>query len=225
MITREVTDGEVLALSTREESHFFDKKSSAISGKGVQKIAVAFANADGGEFLIGIADDADAPSPEDRWQGVDNIEALNSHLQAIFAIQPALDVRYEFLKHNDDKSYVLRVTVEKSSEVHKTSDSTVYQRYGAQSLPIKDPQQIAQLSFAKGSTTYEDQLLKELPPELIVESTELVSFGFYPDFTDTSKKPHNRRKECLCRREESTVPSLSKVPLSRPVSQVSVVLR
>ncbi|MBU2099592.1 MAG: hypothetical protein KKD00_12575, partial [Gammaproteobacteria bacterium] len=24
--------------------------------------------------------------------------------------------------------------------------------------------------------------------------------GFYPDFTDTSEKPHNRQKECLCRR-------------------------
>ena len=95
MITREVTDEEVVALSTREESHFFDKKSSAVSGKGVQKIAVAFANADGGEFLIGIADDADAPNPEDRWQGVENIEELNSHLQALFALQPALDVRYE----------------------------------------------------------------------------------------------------------------------------------
>ena len=49
--------------------------------------------------------------------------------------------------------------------------------------------------------------------------------GFYPDFTDTSKKPHNRQKECLCRREENSVPSSSKVPLSRSVSQVSVVPR
>ena len=27
--------------------------------------------------------------------------------------------------------------------------------------------------------------------------------GFYPDSTDTSKKPYDRQKECLCRREES----------------------
>ncbi len=176
MITREVTDEEVVTLSTREESHFFDKKALAVSGKAVQKIAVAFANADGGEFLIGIVDDTDAPDPEDRWQGAENIEAFNSHLQALFDVQPTLDVRSEFLKHKDDKGYVLRVEVEKSSGVHKTTDNTVYQRHGAQSLPIKDPQQIAQLSFAKGSTTYEDQLLKDVPPEQIVESHELASF-------------------------------------------------
>lgn len=176
MITREITDEEVVALVSREESHFFDKKSSEVSGKGVQKIAVAFANADGGEFLIGVADDDDVKQPKDRWQGVANIEALNSLLQSLFVIQPSLDIRYEFLKCNSYKGYVLRVNVEKSNEVHKTSDQTVYQRYGAQSLPIKDPQQIAQLSFAKGSSTYEDQLLKEVPPEQIVDSEELRSF-------------------------------------------------
>jgi ATP-dependent DNA helicase RecG len=176
MITREVTIDEVLALCSREESHFFDKKSAEIPGKGIQKIAVAFANADGGEFLIGVADDKDEPDPEKRWQGASSIEALNSHLQALFTIEPALDVRYEFMKQNDKKGYVLRVSIEKSSEVHKTSDQTVYQRYGAQSLPIKDPQQIAQLSFAKGSTTYEDQLLKDVLPEQIVDAEELASF-------------------------------------------------
>ena len=176
MITREVSAEEVLALCTREESHFFDKKSAAISGKGVQKIAVAFANADGGEFLIGVADDKDEPDPKKRWQGVASIEALNSHLQALFTVEPALDVRYEFLKQQGTKGYVLRVTIEKSSEVHKTSGQTVYQRHGAQSLPIKDPMQIAQLSFAKGSTTYEDQLLRDVQPEQVVESDELSSF-------------------------------------------------
>lgn len=176
MITREITNDEALALCSREESHFFDKKSAAISGKGIQKIAVAFANADGGEFLIGVADEADEPEPQKRWQGVSSIEVLNSHLQALFSIEPALDVRYEFLKQENKKGYVLRVSVEKSSEVHKISDQTVYQRYGAQSLPIKDPQQIAQLSFAKGSTTYEDQLLKDVLPEQIVEAQELTSF-------------------------------------------------
>jgi len=176
MITRNLTDDEVLSIVSREESHFFDLKSANISGRGVQKIAVAFANADGGEFLIGVADEKDEPDPNNRWQGAENIEELNSHLQALFTVQPALDLRYEFLKNNDQKGYVLRVSVEKSSEVHKTSDQTVYQRYGAQSLPIKDPQQISQLSFAKGSSTYEDQILKDVPPEQIVESVELVSF-------------------------------------------------
>ena len=176
MIIREITNGEAIAFTSREESHFFDKKAAAASGKVVQKIAVAFANADGGEFLVGIADDKDETNVEKRWQGFPNIEALNSILQALFDIQPNLDIRYELLKHQNKGGYVLRVTVEKSSEVHKTSNQAVYQRHGAQSLPIKDPQEIAQLSFAKGSTTFEDQLLPDVSPEQIVEAKELSTF-------------------------------------------------
>jgi ATP-dependent DNA helicase RecG len=72
--------------------------------------------------------------------------------------------------------YVLRVIVEKSSEVHKTADGTVYQRVGAQSLPIKDPQRITEMAFSKGASSFEDQVLKDMPPEQVVESTELTKF-------------------------------------------------
>ena len=154
MHTRIITATEVLALSTREESHFYDKKGPAIDGRKVQKIAVAFANADGGEFIIGIADDEDEPLPENRWRGTEKIESLNSHLQALFDISPSLDLRYEILRCDTKPGLCLRVQIEKSSDVHKTSDGTVYQRYGAQSLPIKDPQKITELAFAKGASSF-----------------------------------------------------------------------
>jgi len=80
------------------------------------------------------------------------------------------------LKSEKKPGLCLRVQIEKSSEVHKTSDGTVYQRYGAQSLPIKDPQKITELTFAKGAASFEDQVLKELPAEQIVESEELSEF-------------------------------------------------
>ena len=57
MRIRNVTEAEVIEFSTRDESHFYDRKAKEIKGAKVQKIAVAFANADGGEFLVGIADD------------------------------------------------------------------------------------------------------------------------------------------------------------------------
>lgn len=176
MNTRIISSDEALQLAERVESHFYDKKSSSISGKKVQKISVAFANADGGEFIIGIADSKDEPDPSNRWQGVKNIESLNAHLQSIFEVQPNLDLRYEFLKREDIGGYVLRVIIEKGSAVHKTADQTVYLRYGAQSLPVKDPQKITELSFAKGAVTFEDQLVSSIPPEQIVEAVELRSF-------------------------------------------------
>ncbi|MGD9873531.1 MAG: ATP-binding protein [Kiritimatiellia bacterium] len=176
MRTRNISEDEVQALATREESHFYDRKAKEIAGKKVQKIAVAFANADGGEFVIGLADDKDEPDPTKRWKGAGNLEELNSHLQVLFAVTPALDVRYEILRCDTRQGLALLVMIEKSSEVHKTSDGTVYQRYGAQSLPITDPQKITELAFAKGASSFEDQLLKNLPPEQVVESKELQIF-------------------------------------------------
>jgi hypothetical protein len=37
----------------------------------------------------------------------------------------------------------------------------------------------------------------------VIDAGVAGNLGFYPDFTDTSKKPYDRQKECLCRREES----------------------
>lgn len=163
-------------ISIREESHFFDKKSFAVTGSKIQKVAVAFANADGGELIVGVSDDKEESSVRARWQGAPSIESLNGHLQAIFEITPSLDLRYEILKCRSRDGYVLRVQIEKSPDVHKTGKGDVYQRHGAQSLPLKDLDKITQLSFAKGATTFEDQILKDVEPDQIAESLELRSF-------------------------------------------------
>jgi ATP-dependent DNA helicase RecG len=98
MRTRVIAEDEVIALSAKEESHFYDRKAKQVKSAKVQKIAVAFANADGGEFIIGIADDSDEPDPSKRWEGAKDLEELNAHLQTLFSVTPALDVRYEILK-------------------------------------------------------------------------------------------------------------------------------
>lgn len=167
---------EALDLAGREESHFYDRKAFGVSGKNAQKIAVAFANADGGEFIVGIADDRAEPDISKRWQGTSKLEDFNGLLQALFSVTPALDIAYEVLECPDLPGSVLRVTVEKSAEVHSTSGGTVHQRYGAQSLPLDDQQRITELAFARGAVSFEDQLLKDAPPEQVVESAELTAF-------------------------------------------------
>lgn len=176
MIERTVKFDEMVLLASRKESHFFDKKAADVSGKKVQKIAVAFANADGGEFIIGITDEKDQPDPAKAWSGAESLEALNGQLQAVFEVDPALDVRYEVITCEGRDGYGLRITVEKSSEVHKTGDGTIYQRHGAQSLPVRDPQKITQLAFAKGAASFEDQRLDDIVPEQIVESVPISEF-------------------------------------------------
>jgi len=120
---------------SRDEDHFFDRKALAASGRTVQKIAVAFANADGGEFIIGIADADEELAPENRWRGANKVEDFNSHLQALSEVKPTLPVEYSILECHGRNDLALLVRVEKSSEVHQTADGTVYVRKGAQSLP------------------------------------------------------------------------------------------
>nr|WP_281274736.1 ATP-binding protein [Azospirillum griseum] len=139
-------------------------------------MAVAFANSDGGEFVIGIADDSQEPIKSKRWCGAISIESFNGHLQSLFNLNPTLDFRHEFLTANGMNGIVLRVFVDKSSEVAKRSDSNVYQRVGAQSLPVTDPQAITALAFAKGAVSYESSLLNGVEPEEIVESDQMKKF-------------------------------------------------
>lgn len=160
----------------KEESHFLDFKSFEIQGAKIQKVAVAFANADGGEFLIGIKDIKDEPRIRQRWDGGSKIEDFNYHLQALSEITPTLDFSITFLECENLSGYVMQVFIEKGSTVHETASKEVFLRKGAQSLKITDHQRIAELRFAKGAVSFEDSLLPNIEPEIIFESKELASF-------------------------------------------------
>lgn len=171
-----ISDSEFAEIADRDESHFFDLKQHATSGTSVQKIVAAFSNADGGELIIGIKDKKTGISLHERWEGIGDIEKLNGHIQAIFEIKPSVDIRYEFIKRERVTGYALRVIIEKGTRVCVTPDNTVYLRQGAQSLPVKDPDRIQQLNFAKGTSSFEDVLLNDLPAEQVVDAQELTSF-------------------------------------------------
>lgn len=176
MKTIPLTLDEYEDIADRDEDHFFDIKSKAISGRGIQKIVVAFGNADGGEFIIGIKDKKEASTASERWDGFTDIEAMNSSLQAVFDVKPNADVRYEFLTCEAHAGYLLRISIEKASDVLSSPDGSVVQRHGAQSISIKDPARIQQLAFAKGASSFEDKILTGVPTEQITEAEELASF-------------------------------------------------
>lgn len=176
MEIKTITAADVLSLSTKQEDHFFDRKAAAIKGAKLQKIAVAFANADGGDAYVGITDESDEPDPQKRWTGVPNIEDYNQHIQALTEVQPALPMELSFLKAEGGSTYILRIQVEKSQAVHKTSDGSVYERKGGQSLPVTDPARITALSFAKGAVSFEDYVVENAVAEDIVDSPCLAEF-------------------------------------------------
>jgi len=148
----------------------------------MQEISIGSSMSQG---IVGIRDKKRGGQFAERWEGIAEIEKLNGHLQALFEVKPTLDLKYEFLKFEGGVGYALRVLIEKGSQVCVTSDGTIYLRQGAQSLPVKDPDRIQQLSFAKGASSFEDAILPDLPAEQIVESAEIASFlAHYSPKTD-----------------------------------------
>lgn len=176
MKKKKITQEDAIKLIEKEESHFFDHKALEVSGGKIQKISTAFANADGGEFLIGIIDKKDEPDSNKRWKGARNIEDFNSHIQALSEIAPTLDFSCTFLDCNEFPGLIMQIRIEKSASVHETASKEIYVRNGAQSLKITDKQKVIELQFAKGATSFEDFVVSTAPPESIVESKELKSF-------------------------------------------------
>lgn len=176
MKEKTLDSNDILELSNRQESHFYDRKAKAIDGKKIQKIATAFANADGGDFIIGIKDDKDESDPSKRWDGETVKEDYNKVFQNLMEIKPTIPYTPIFLFNPNTNTYALQITVEKSEKVHQTSDNSVYVRVSSQSIPIKEPQRIQELSFAKGETSYEDLVYKDAKAEDIFDTFEMKRF-------------------------------------------------
>lgn len=185
MQVREVSKEDALALSCEPEGHFYDRKAAQIKGAKLQKIVCAFANADGGDVYVGIADDKDEELPEKRWAGAPNMEEFNQLIQSLMELAPSPPITMEFLRSSLSSNYVLHIQVDKSQSVHQTSDGTVYERKGAQSLPIKEARRITALGFAKGASSYEDMQVDSADAEDVVDSEEIKVFlGEYSPKTD-----------------------------------------
>lgn len=175
MENRNLTETELLDFAEREEGHFYDNKAFGVSGKNIQKIAVAFANADGGEFIVGIKDKKDESDPLKRWEGIENKEKFNMVFQNLQETSPTIPYKVEFLM-GPKEDYALRVIIEKSEAVHKTSNGKIYERRSAQSLPLNDPDKILSLTYSKGESSYEDTIVKDAAAEDIFESEEMALF-------------------------------------------------
>lgn len=163
-------------LVKRDESHFLDFKSSKISGAQLQKACCAFANSDGGEILVGIHDQKSGKDTKQRWDGFTSQEAANSLIEAIFSLTPSIDPICEWITSDFANGYVLKLTIEKLSDVAETANGSVYVRRGASSHKLTTQKKIQELKYSKGSSSFEDTPLNELEPEEITESDEIKNF-------------------------------------------------
>lgn len=177
MESRTITEDEAMALIERDESVLWDQKSSRSGGAVVEKIAVALANSDGGEFVIGI-EDARASSGVLRWSGFASIEESNFIHQALAGdVHPPIPYSYENLQieGREAQGIACLVRVEKSVDVHFTSGKKCLVRWGASSREISG-QAITDLQLSKGTKSYEDQQLADYDVSELSEEPELHYF-------------------------------------------------
>ncbi|AQP52091.1 ATP-binding protein [Tessaracoccus flavescens] len=177
MPDRTIEPQDALQLIDRQESQLWEQKSASDRGAAIQKIGVALANTDGGEFIVGI-EDVRRGHGLDRWQGFSCIEAANVVHQALARdASPPLPYEVEHLEiaGEESRGIAVLVKIEKSSDVHFTATSQAFVRRGASSNLILG-QQIADLQLSKGAKSFEDQLLSEYSVEDLAREPELQHF-------------------------------------------------
>ena len=76
-----LTGEQIATVCAIAEDHFHDRKSRRVTPAKLTKAMSAFANADGGELLVGIENDG-------AWDGFGKIEDCNGHLRAMEMLFP-----------------------------------------------------------------------------------------------------------------------------------------
>lgn len=157
-----------------DEGHFLDFKAKAVSPGKLSKIVSAFANADGGDFYVGI--DEDKIAKVFSWNGFSSPEDANGHIQLFEELFPLSDdFQYEFIKTEGQAGLVLHVNVLKTAKIIKASDGTPYIRRSAQSLPVRDPEALKRLSLDKGLSSFETETVN-VDKGTITDSLTIVKF-------------------------------------------------
>jgi ATP-dependent DNA helicase RecG len=143
------------------EDQWFDRKSARIDGRKLAETLVAFANAEGGCVVIGLADG----KPSDA---VANPKAVNSWRQAgLDFAHPPVRTTVTSIDWQDDGGRVgsfVVIDVPASEHVHATSKDEVLLRVGDENRKLTYLQR-RELTFDKGESIYETTTSHDWPPD------------------------------------------------------------
>lgn len=198
----EITDKQLLEVLSYTEGHFLDLKAKEIKPSKLTKAISAFANADGGELYIGIAENVTLPFPH-KWEGFTKPEDANAHLQVFENLFPlGDDYLYNFLSHPRQTGVILQVIVRKTKSVVKANDGIPYIRRGAQSLPVDTPAKLTLLERNKGITSFENE---PVSVELSKVCNSTTAIKFILEVVPTSEPESWLRKQELIKDGKPTV--------------------
>ncbi len=154
--TVNVSAEEINKILSISEGHFTDLKAIDIKPAKLTRTLSAFANAEGGEIYIGIAEDQTRQIR--TWCGFESEENANAHIAIVDEFFPiGADSQMCFLSSNSNNGFVVKVEIHKSRAIKQASDSIVYVRRGAQNLPLTDQTRLEILRRDKGISSYETE--------------------------------------------------------------------
>ena len=165
---------------SREEGQTFDRKSIRIKPKDLAVTIIAFANADGGDLVVGITDG------KKEIEGVDDDQKVLNEIRRTpfdFCI-PSVNTQVEMLPCMDrtgKDNHVLVFHIEPSMRVYANQADEVFLRVGDKSKKLSFDERF-QLMNDKGQTCYEETAvynaeLSDIDMTLVDDYCQKIGYG------------------------------------------------
>ncbi|MCH9275743.1 putative DNA binding domain-containing protein [Bifidobacterium amazonense] len=148
---------ETAAFARMRENQYFDRKSARIKPEDVARHLIAFANASGGQLVIGIEDDGEITGfKRANAKPVESFEQLPITQCAPTPQVAARRIPCVNSSGEDDLVLVLDVSPSSNHVVAKRSNGDVYLREDDRSV-LLDREQVLALEYDKGQRWFEDE--------------------------------------------------------------------
>lgn len=171
-----ISQDEAQTILALDEAQTYELKGREVAPAKLMRTISAFANADGGELYVGVAETA---ARTRYWDGFANPEAANGHIQAFEQAFPlGTYFNYSFLACEGLPGLVLKAIVNKTDRVTYAANGTAYLRRGAQSIAQNTPELLRRLEYSKGVATYETELVN-VDLDVVTESETAKLFIRY----------------------------------------------
>ena len=151
---------EVTQFSHMPEGQYFDRKSARIKPEDAVRHVIAFANASGGQLVIGIEDDGTITGF--RRENAKPIESFEQLPITLCAPAPVVQARRAPCVNDageDDVVLVLDIAPSSNHVVEKRLGGDVYLREADNSVRL-DREQVRALEYDKGQLWFEDELAR-----------------------------------------------------------------
>lgn len=168
----QIQEADALSLLSQSEGHFLDFKAKEIAPAKLTQSISAFANAEGGELYVGVAE-----TPHGFvWNGFDDQEDANPFVLVFAQLFPlGDDFLYEFIGCAGRPGLLLHIVAKKTARIVLANDGFPYLRRNAQKLKIDTEEKRRRLELDKGIYSFESETV-DVDPDLVSESAVMARF-------------------------------------------------